>query len=147
MAVLVYFESSSHAQPAAVFPSEVEYDDCSHALHDAATSAQMIVTENIEADDVEVIEHICVDPVPAAIALLKKQEVVPARAWVVGYGYDCDGTPNNHLSAHATFKEALERANDLSLSGDGEEYLATADYPYVVEVAKAKGVDIEYAYK
>lgn len=45
--VVVYFESGSHAEVAAIFSSESEYDACYDELEKQAKEAGMVLTESV----------------------------------------------------------------------------------------------------
>lgn len=57
---------------------------------------------------------------------------VIAHAWVLGYGYDCDGVESTYIRAFRNENEAVDRAKELINSGDGEGYHSTEKWSEVV---------------
>ena len=57
---------------------------------------------------------------------------VIARAWVLGFGYDCDGTYNKFVKAFMSIGEANKYADEATAFGDGEHYFATERWSEVV---------------
>lgn len=66
---------------------------------------------------------------------------IKATAWVLGSGYDCDGTPNKYILACPNIHVANAHADEMAVHSDGGGLYVTTSWGEVMEHCDEHGLD------